>query len=294
MKDLGIASFILGIKIEREGDCLYLSQEEYLAKILKRFGMTNSKAVATPLETGIKILLSNSQEDISKEIDYPYREAIGCLMYAMLCTRPDLSFSICYLSRFSNNPRIEHWKALKRVLRYIKGTIKLKLKFGKESENILGYSDADWAGDLTKRKSTSGFVFLLGGGAISWGSKKQTCVALSSTEAEYVALSHATKEAIWLKRLMCELLQESEKCITIFADNQSSMALAKNPIFHKRTKHIDIQHHFIREAIEDCHIELCYCPTENMVADVLTKELAKPKHNKCCSSMGLNMSEPSS
>ena len=143
MKDLGIASFILGIKIEREGDYLYLSQEEYLAKILKRFGMTNSKAIATPLEIGIKILLSNSQEDISKEIDYPYREAIGCLMYAMLCTRPDLSFSICYLSRFSNNPRIEHWKALKRVLRYIKGTIKLKLKFGKESENILGYSDAD-------------------------------------------------------------------------------------------------------------------------------------------------------
>ena len=295
MKDLGEANFILGIKIERATNHLYLSQEEYLTRVLRRFGMTNCKSTNTPLELGAKNSLSNlTIPEKGSSLDYPYREAIGCLMYAMLCTRPDLGFPICFLSQFSNNPNEEHWIAVKRVLRYIKGTLKLKLKYETGNTNIIGYTDADWAGDVLRRKSTSGFIFLLGNGAISWGSKKQACVALSTTEAEYVALSQATREAVWLQKLMCEFLQEPEASIAILVDNQSCMALAKNPVFHKRTKHIDIQHHYIREVLEEGKVTLTYCPTEEMCADFLTKELGATKHNKCCHSAGLGAAEVSS
>jgi hypothetical protein len=288
MKDLGEAKFLLGIKIEREGGYLSLSQEEYLSRVLNRFGMSNCKSTNTPLELGIKNSLSNRNPEEDKTTDkFPYREAIGCLMYAMLCTRPDLGFPICYLSQFSNAPGDEHWMAIKRVLRYVKGTQSLRLVYEKGELDLLGYSDADWAGDTNKRKSTSGFVFLLGGGAVSWGSKKQACVALSTTEAEYVALSQATREAIWLQELLNEFLQVPQKVVTMMVDNQSCIALARNPVHHKRTKHIDIQYHFIREALENERITLNYCPTEEMAADFLTKELGTQKHQRCCFNVGL-------
>ena len=220
MKDLGEAKFILGIKIERATNHLYLSQEEYLTRVLRRFGMTNCKSTNTPLELGAKNSLSNlTIREKGSSLDYPYRKAIGCLMYAMLCTRPDLGFPICFLSQFSNNPNEEHWIAVKRVLRYIKGTLKFKLKYETRNTNIVGYTDADWAGDVMRRKSTSGFIFLLGNGAISWGSKNQACVALSTTEAKYIALSQATREVVWLQKLMCKLLQEPEASIAILVDN---------------------------------------------------------------------------
>lgn len=208
MKDLGEAKFILGIKFDKEGKCLCLSQEDYLIRVFKWFGMGNSKTTSTPLELGIKRLLSNSlstNDEISNI--FPFREAIGCLMYAMLCTRLDLCFPTCFLSQFSNNPRNEHYIAIKRVMRYIKGTLKLRIVYEKNNMDIIGYTDVDWAGDIEKRKSTSGFIFLLGNGVVSWSSKKQASVTLSTTEAEYVALSQATREAIWLQKLVGEFLQ---------------------------------------------------------------------------------------
>ena len=170
--------------------------------------------------------------------------------------------------------------ALKHVLRYVKETLTFKLKYEKSDEHIIGYSDADWARDVEKCKSTFDFIFLLGKGAISWGCKKQAYVALSTMEVEYVSLSQATREAIWLRNLMCDLMQAPKKSITIYVDNQSCMALAKKPIFHKRTKHINIQHHYIREVLDEGKIVLEYCPTEDMMANFLTKELGPLKHLK--------------
>ena len=211
MKYLGEAKFILGIKIERIENCLYLSQEEYLARVLKRLNMINYKGTRTPLKLDIKNSLSKSScnEENNDSKNFPYREAIGCLMYALLCIRPDLGFPICFLSQFSNSPSKEHWIALKHVLRYVKETLTFKLKYEKSDEQIIGYSDVDWVGDIEKHKSTSGFIFLLGKGPISWGSKKQAYVALSTTEEEYVSLSQATREAIWLRNLMCRPLRRA-------------------------------------------------------------------------------------
>ena len=192
----------------------------------------------------------------------PYREIIGSLMYdMMICTKPDIAFAICFLSQYSNNLGKIHWIALKMIIRYIKGTLNFCIRYNHNEEDIMDYSDVDWAGDLDKRKSTSRFVFIYAEGPIYWASRKQDCVALSNTEAEYVALSQCTREAIWLQRMKSYLLEEPQKKMIIKGDNQGSLALENNPIFHKRTKHIDIQHHFIRSDIEEEKNEIIYCPT---------------------------------
>jgi len=169
MKDQGIASYILGIKIERNDHQISLSQEEYQCKLLNKFKMHDSRPVTTPLNLGIKNALSNNP---NITIHFPYKQALGCLMYVMLCTRPDLAFPICFLNQFSNHPTQSHWQALKRVMHYIKGTMKYKLRYEKDNESLISYSDVEWDGDLINRKSTFGFVFLLENGAISWSSKK--------------------------------------------------------------------------------------------------------------------------
>src|SRR5271163_474887 len=185
-----------------------------------------------------------------------------------------------------------HIQAVKRILQYLKGTKGYKLHFGGQlgGQKLVGYCDANWGNEINSRKSTSGYLFYLGGGVISWSSKRQPTVALSSTEAEYMALTHATKEAMWLRSLLKELEFGEEEYITattIYEDNQSSIALAKNPVHHARTKHIDIQHHFIREKVDSKEIELIYLPTDDMHADTLTKPLPFPKFAKFRHAMGI-------
>ncbi|CEG45551.1 Phosphatidylinositol kinase (PIK-G3) [Plasmopara halstedii] len=190
-------------------------------------------------------------------------------------TSPDLAAAVGVLSQFATDPCPTHWQALKRVLRYIQGTKTFGIKFQATSEEGLqGYSDADWAGDIETRRSTSGYAFMMNGGCISWKSKKQRTVALSSTEAEYMALTEATQEAIWLKTFLCELGEmRDEDPVKIFEDNQGSLALAKNPKFHKRTKHIDIRYHFVREKVEGGQVILQYCSIKDMKADMITKPI---------------------
>jgi hypothetical protein len=178
-----------------------------------------------------------------------------------------------------------HWAAVKRILRYLKGTLDMKLCLGGNDINMRGYCDADWGGDLDTRRSTTGYVFFIGDGAISWNSKRQPTVALSTTEAEYMATTQAAKEAIWLRQLMADVGCVQGGATTIMSDNQGSIALAKNPKHHSRTKHIDVQHHFIREVVEDEVVELRYCRTQDMVADVLTKALARERHETLTSAM---------
>uniref|UniRef100_A0AAV1UU28 Polyprotein n=1 Tax=Peronospora matthiolae TaxID=2874970 RepID=A0AAV1UU28_9STRA len=183
----------------------------------------------------------------------PFRNAVGCLMYLMVGTRPDLAAAVGVLSQFSADPCPTHWQALKRVLRYIQGTREYGIEYqATNNDKLHGYSDADWAGDVEARRSTSGYTFILNNGYVSWRSKKQSTVALSSTEAEYMALTEAAQEAIWLKALLCELDEmRSDEAVKIYEDNQGSIALAKNPEFHKRTKHIDIRYHFVREKVAE-------------------------------------------
>ena len=213
---------------------------------------------------------------------------IVCLTYASICTRPDITTAVSCLSQFMSRPGTEHWEGVKRVLRYIRGTLDLGLKF-KSVKNLclFGYSDADWAGDVSSRKSRSGYVFMLGGAILSWMSKKQPVVALSSTESEYIALSYAAQETIWLRRLVESLTVKQDAANVLFEDNQGAIALCKNPKDHGRTKHIDIRYHFVRNTVENKLVELRYCSTDQMIADAFTKPLPRVKFEHLRSLIGV-------
>ena len=202
-------------------------------------------------------------------------------MYLSVSTRPDISYAVGNLARYSSKPTKEHWTAMKCVLRYLKGTGKHGILYSqKGSIECVGFSDADWAGDINDRKSTSGYLFQLSGGAVTWKSKKHGCVALSTAEAEYVALSSTAQESVWLKHLTTELGSPPKTPTTIFEDNQSAIAMTKNPQFHGRAKHIDIKYHFIREQVNCGNVILEYCPTGDMTADVFMKGLNRKLFNK--------------
>ena len=207
----------MAIKRERSSGTLTIDQSLYLEKVLKRFGMLECNPVSTPLENGKKF--ERNLDDVPYELT-EYQSAVGSIIYAAVSTRPDLSISIGILSQFMANPSKEHWSGVKRVLRYVKGTMNMGLIYRKSSDfNLHGFSDADWAGDEMTRKSMSGFIFKLGDSTISWGSKKQSVVALSTTEAEYIALSLACQEAVWLRNLLGDFKHKQEETI-IYEDNQ--------------------------------------------------------------------------
>jgi hypothetical protein len=224
--------------------------------------------------------------DIARMKKIPYREAIGSLMYAAVGTRPDIAFAVSTLAQFSQNPGWVHWEAVKKVFRYLLGTKNLVLKYGGAEKGLIGYVDADGASQ-EHRHAISGYVFLVDGGAVSWSSKKQELVTLSTTEAEYVAATHAAKEGLWLRRLIGEVFEPLTKPTTLYGDNQSAIALTQDGHYHARTKHIDIRYHFIRYVIEAGSIRLIYCPTENMTADALTKALPSTKVKHFANAMGL-------
>eukprot|EP00794_Sanderia_malayensis_P016556 gene16556-biopygen13988 len=293
MQDLGDAKYCLGMLIQRDRDNkkLYISQKSYLESILKRFEMFESKPVATPMEVG-KVFKKLSEDEEQFDIKQ-YQAAIGSLNYAMIATRPDICSAVGILSQFMSKPSKEHWQGVKRILRYIKGTLDYGLIFDANNTELMlsGYADADWASDAQLRKSTSGYIFQLAGSTISWRSQKQSVVALSTTEAEYVSLSSASQEAIWLRRLLKDLLIDVSKPTTIHEDNQGAICLTKNTKAHSRAKHIDIKYHFIREKVQNKEIELTYCPTDKMIADIFTKALPRPKFEELRSLMGIEKNE---
>lgn len=219
-----------------------------------------------------------------------YRAAVGSLMYASTGTRPDIAFAVRALSQFASNPGPEHWTAVKRVFRYLRGTLDHAITYEAQDDDTVvvnGFSDADWAQDPMDRRSISGNVFHLAGGAISWASKKQPTVALSSMEAEYMAASVATQQTIWLRNLFTELNFQQHESSTLFLDNRSAIHLASDPQFHNRSKHIDIRHHFVRERQDDGTINIVWIPTEEMAADILTKSLPRPKFEKLRFMLGM-------
>jgi len=275
VKDLGKLRHFLGIKVvqdEVSGD-VWIGQSVYVGKVLERFGMQEAKSVATPVDTSTKLVKATEDDEVFDRA--VYQSAVGSLLYLSTSTRPDIAFAVGNVARFSANPTKRHWTGVKRIMRYLKGTSELGLYYSSSvTVDLIGYSDSDWAGDLDDRKSVSGYMFKLCGAPISWRSKKQTLVALSTAEAEYVALSSATQEAVWLKQLLSELRIEQLKPTVLYEDNQSAIAMAQNAGFHGRTKHIDIRHHFVREKVNDGTIELKYCRSDQMLADMLTKGLS--------------------
>ena len=275
MKDLEEIHYILGVQILRNRKIrkIYLSQQKYVENVLERFGMKDCKPLATPLDSNSKLtrdMSPQNPEEVAEMKEIPYQNAVGSLVYAMISTRADIPYPVGVVSQYMANPGPQHWIAVKRILRYLQGTSNHVLQYGgsPSSLQVIGYCDADYAGDIDTRRSTTGYTFLLAGGAISWNSKKQPTVALSTSEAEHMAATHATKEEIWLQRFFKDIGFLQDSPMTIYSDNQSCISLSRNPTFHARTKHVEIQHHFVREKIESGDINLVFCGTEDMVADV--------------------------
>ena len=276
MVDLKEIKLFLGIKITRNENEIAMDQSTYIKAILAKFNMSDCNSVQTPLETNINY--HNLNDD--KMFNAPCRNLIGCLMYVMLCTRPDLSTAVIILSRYLTKNNAELWQCLKRVLRYLKGTINLRLTYKRCAFNdfLCGYVDSDWGRDEFDRKSTTGYVFkVFEQCVISWNTKKQTTVAASSTEAEYMALHEAVREALWLKSLASSINIHIVNPIILYEDNNGCISIANNFTSHKRSKHIDIKYHFSREQVENKTIKLIYVSTGNQLADVMTKPLAAPK-----------------
>lgn len=290
MKDMGTAKGCIGIRITQKDDCIELDQSVYIEEILKRFGMTESKPSGTPSDTNCKLSLNMETEeaDETELKNIPYQEAVGSLLYLAQGTRPDIAFAVNNVSRFNSNYTMAHWKSVKRILRYIRGTTNYKLTFSFEKTGeIIGYSDADWASDIDKRRSCTGYVFKLSNAAITWKSTRQSTVALSSTEAEYMAISSAIQEAIWLRQLCHELGFTMKNPTKMNCDNQSAILLAKSDGYRQRSKHIDIRYHHIRDKIKDKQIEIKFLCTNEMVADSLTKAVSQQKTLFCANAMGL-------
>ena len=289
--DLGELHWMLGIEVKRDraSGTIHLSQRSYIDSILRRFGFEDTKPVSTPFDTQVRLTLEQAPADAAEFAimrDVPYREAVGALNWAALATRPDIAFAVSTVARFSANPGTAHWTAVKRIFRYLAGTRDLWLSYGESRRALVGYADAD--GSMTEdRRAITGYAFLIDGGAVSWSSKKQEIVSLSTTESEYVAATHGMKEALWLRNLLAEVFEPLADATTLFSDNQSAIALTRDHQFHARTKHIDVRYHFIRWVVENGTLRLVYCPTADMVADALTKALPSPKVKHFAECLGL-------
>jgi hypothetical protein len=291
MTDLGPCKWLLGIKIIRDlkNHTTSLSQHAYIESILARFNFDHVKPLSTPIDPNIPLTMAQSPStlaEIAKMRNIPYREAVGSLMYASMGTRPDITFATSTVAQFLENPGMAHWEAVKRIFRYLKGTKEMRLVYGDEERDLQGWVDADGASQDHSR-AISGYVFMVDGGAVLWSSKKQELVTLSTTEAEYVAQTHAAKEAVWLCHLFGELFPVINKPTDLHSDSQSAIALGIGGHYHARTKHIDIRYHFIRYIIEAGSIKLIYCPTDQQTADTLTKALPSVKAKHFARAMGL-------
>lgn len=286
IKDLGRIKECLGMQVDfdQKNNVITLSQKIYITQLLKKFNMFDAKTVSTPMDVKVNLEDRDTNENIRAQ--YPYQNLIGSLMYLSVLTRPDISYSVSFLSQFNNVYNEGYWKCAKRILRYLKGTVNYCLRFSRDNLDIQGFVDADWASDTIDRRSYTGYAFKLCGSLVSWESSKQKTVALSSTEAEYMAISEAAKEAIYLRGLLLELTGNAT-CVTLYNDNQSALKLSVNPVYHKRSKHIDVRHHFIREIITNKLVKVEYMSTDVMPADILTKSLGSEKHYKLLKLLGI-------
>ena len=294
MKDLGEATYILGIRIYRDRSrrMIGLSQSIYIEKVLKRFNMLDSKRGLLPCRHGIHLSRSMSPktpQERARMSQIPYASAIGSLMYAMLCTRPDIAFAVSVTSRFQSDPGENHWIAVKAILKYLRRTKDMILTYGSPELKMDGFTDSDFQTDTDDYKSTSGFVFLCNGGAVSWKSSKQSTIADSTTEAEYIAASEAAKEAVWMKKFITELgvVPSIEGAFPLNCDNNGAIAQAKEPRSHQKSKHIQRKYHILREYVGDGQIIVQKTPSADNVADPLTKPMSQEQLERHLEKMGI-------
>jgi len=273
LKDLGDLHYFLGIEVNKVSDGIILSQEKYASDVLKRVGMSDCKPVNTPMSTSEK--LSVHEGDLLGPSDATqYRSMVGALQYLTL-TRPDISFAVNKVCQYLHATTTVHWAAVKRIIRYIKHTMKLGLKIGKMSSLLVsGFSDADWAGCIDDRRSTGGFAIFLGSNLVSWNARKQATVSRSSTEAEYKALANATAEIMWIQILLLEIGIQAPRKAKLWCDNMGAKYLSANPVFHARTKHIEVDYHFVRERVAKRLLDIEHVSTRDQIADGFTKPLA--------------------
>jgi hypothetical protein len=272
MKYLGLMHYFLGLEVWKNPERIFLNQGKYIVEFLKRFGMLECKPMNTPMEAKLKLLVDTSSDLIDATL---YRHIIGSLMYLMN-TRPDICFVVNTLSQFLVEPRCVHLVAVKHVMRYLKGMIDYGLSYDKDYNFTLSvYTDSDWAGSVTNRKSTYGCCFSLGSAMILWQSRKQSNISLNTVEAEYIATCSASCEDIWLRKLQTGLFDLEMEATMILCDNQSCIKMIENHVFHDWSKHIEICYHYIRDMVQRGALKLLHVSTDEQVVDVLTKPLSR-------------------
>ncbi|GAA0168672.1 transmembrane signal receptor [Lithospermum erythrorhizon] len=270
MTDIGEMSYFLAVEVKQAKDGIFMSQRKYAKQILSKFRMKDCKPISTLTKICMKLRVNSNKESVNPTL---FKSLVGNLRY-LTFTRPNIMYALGLVSRYMETPKQDHFIAAKRILRYIEGTLNDGL-FYTHSKNakLVGYSDSDYGGDIDDGKNTSGYAFHIGSTIFSWSSKKQQTVALLTCEAEYITVAACTCQTIWLKYILCELYYLTEEPLTIYVDNKSAISLAKNPVSHSRSKHINIKYHFIREQVNDKVVELLHCRTEDQLADIFTKPL---------------------
>ena len=270
MKDLGPLSYFLGISVTRHPEGLFLSQKKYAEEIIERAGMSSCKPSSTPVDTKAKLSGSsgNPYHDPTE-----YRSLAGALQY-LTFTRPDISYAVQQVCLFMHDPKTQHMSALKRIIRYINGTIDFGLHLYPSSiDKLISYTDADWAGCPDTRRSTSGYCVYLGDNLISWSAKRQHTLSRSSAEAEYRGVANVVSESCWLRNLLLELCCPVTKATLVYCDNISAVYLSDNPVQHQRTKHIEMDIHFVREKVACGQVRVLHIPSRFQIADIFTKGL---------------------
>ena len=287
MSLVGELTYFLGLQVKQMEDSIFLSQSKYAKNIVKKFGMENASHKRTPAPTHLKL----SKDEAGTSVDQSlYRSMIGSLLY-LTASRPDITFAVGVCARYQANPKISHLNQVKRILKYVNGTSDYGIMYCHCSDSMLvGYCDADWAGSADDRKSTSGGCFYLGNNLISWFSKKQNCVSLSTAEAEYIAAGSSCSQLVWMKQMLKEYNVEQD-VMTLYCDNMSAINISKNPVQHSRTKHIDIRHHYIRDLVDDKVITLEHVDTEEQIADIFTKALDANQFEKLRGKLGICLLE---
>ncbi|GJU97395.1 retrovirus-related pol polyprotein from transposon TNT 1-94 [Tanacetum coccineum] len=286
MSMMGELNFFLGLQIKQLEDGIFFNQSKYVKEMLKKFGLEDAKPIKTPMSSETKLTRDEEGEPIN---DTKYRGMIGSLLY-LTASRPDIMFSVCLCARFQGAPKTSHLEAVKRIFRYIKGTSHLGLWYPKGTglETIV-YADSDHAGDYVDRKSTSGVCTFIGCCLTSWMSKKQTALAISTTEAEYVSAGKACQQALWMKQALVDY-EVKLNDVPVLCDNKGAIDLSKNPVLHSRTKHIEIRHHFLRDNVQKGNISIEKVASEDNIADILTKPLKREPFNLL--RLGLGLMEP--
>ncbi len=254
-----------------------------MGELISRYGLIDARARSVPHAVGEKLKKEGEPLDTMR---FPYNECVGSLLHLSVCTRPDIAQAVGALARYMAAPTVEHWEAALGVVRYLVGTADYGLTFGGSNETLMGYCDADYARDLDSRRSTTWYVSLMFGGAVSWSSRLQPTVAVSTIEAEYLSVGQAVKEALWFRKLGADLVLNLGH-VQIYCDNQGAIQLLKHPIASQRSKHIDVIHHFAKERVARKEINFVFCRTEDMKADILTKALAPGKFKKCRKMIGI-------